>query len=180
MRRVSVIGSAGSGKSTFARAIASRLSAPAIELDSLFWAGPGWTSRTPEDFRAEVSRVVAGDRWVIDGNYSGVQDLIWSHADTVIWLDLPRRSVMWQVVKRTVRRVITREELWNGNREPWSNLYAPFGTDSIIKWSWHQHARHRRDYPAAMADPANAHLTFHHLRSRQEASALLSNVEQVA
>jgi hypothetical protein len=87
---------------------------------------------------------------------------------------------MWQVVKRTVRRVVTREELWNGIREPWSNLYAPLGSDSIIKWSWTQHAELRRRYPRAMADPANAHLTFHRLRSREEAAALLARVEQVA
>lgn len=163
-----------------ARGIAARIGASVVELDSVFWVGPGWTHRSPDDFRAEISRVAAGDRWVIDGNYGSVQDLVWSRADTVVWLDPPRSAVMWQVVKRTVRRVVTREELWNGIREPWSNLYAPLGSDSIIKWSWTQHAELRRRYPRAMADPANAHLTFHHVHSREEAAALLARVEQVA
>jgi adenylate kinase family enzyme len=180
MRRVSVIGSAGSGKSTLAHGIASRIGASVVELDHLYWVGPGWTHRPPEAFRSSVADVVAGDRWVIDGNYGSVQDLVWSRADTVVWLDPPRSAVMWQVIKRTVRRVVTREELWNGIREPWSNLYAPWGSDSIIRWSWDQHADLRRRYPLAMADPANSHLTFHHLRSRQEAAALLARVEQVA
>ena len=49
---------------------------------------------------------------------------MWPRADTVVWLDLPRSQVMRQIVSRTFRRVLTREELWNGNREPVENLWA--------------------------------------------------------
>jgi adenylate kinase family enzyme len=66
------------------------------------------------------------DHWVIDGNYHRfVQDIVWEHADTVVWLDLPRWRVMSQVIARTLRRQLSGEELWNGNRERWPQRAAP-------------------------------------------------------
>ena len=64
-----------------------------------------------------MSEVVAGDGWVVDGNYSVVRDLVWDRADTVVWLDLPRLVVVRRITTRSIRRVVWREELWNGNRE---------------------------------------------------------------
>ena len=89
MQRVSVVGVPGSGKSTVGRLLAQAIGAPFTELDSVFHR-PGWTHPDREKFRAEVAQVVAGERWVIDGNYSAVQDLVWARADAVVWLDPPR------------------------------------------------------------------------------------------
>jgi len=66
------------------------------------------------------------DAWVVDGNYEAVvsDGPIWRRADTVVWLDVPKRVAMWQVTTRTLRRAVTREELWHGNREEWSNILS--------------------------------------------------------
>ena len=118
---MSVVGVSGSGKTTLAAEIARRLGAPHLELDSVFHQ-PGWEPLPEQQFRTRVAEFVAGDRWVVDGNYSIVQDLVWRRADTVVWLDPPRSQVMRRIIRRTLRRVISRAELWNGNRESWSNL----------------------------------------------------------
>ena len=60
-------------------------------------------------------------------------------ADTVVWFDLPYAVVMARTIRRTVRRVVTRQELWNGNKEPWSNLYSFDPKKSIIAWAATRH-----------------------------------------
>lgn len=122
--RIWVVGNSGSGKTTLARKVAARLGVPHVELDSINHQ-PGWQSLDPEEFRRTVAERCSGPSWVVCGNYAGVVgELLWTLADTVVWIDLPRRTVMRQIVGRTLRRVLTREELWNGNREPWSNLWS--------------------------------------------------------
>ena len=174
MQRVSVVGNSGSGKTTLARALSTRLAAPHLELDSVFHQ-PGWEPLPTEQFRARVAEFIAADRWVIDGNYSKVQDLIWQRADTVVWVDLPRRLVMWRVIWRSVRRAALRAELWNGNRERWGNLLHIDPAKSVIAWSWTRHRRYRERYLRAAADPARQQLTFIRLRTPAEAARLLSH-----
>ena len=123
MRRVSVVGTSGAGKSTLARSLAAGLGADFLELDSVNHQAD-WVPLPTAEFRRRVAAVVAGERWVIDGNYSTVRDIVWARADTVVWLDLPRRTVMRRIVWRTLRRVAGRAELWNGNRERWHNLFT--------------------------------------------------------
>ncbi|MFI5168542.1 MAG: AAA family ATPase, partial [Thermoanaerobaculales bacterium] len=109
MRRVSVVGSTGAGKSTLARAIAQRLAVPYVELDG-FMHQAGWRPRPDSEFLDEVDRATSMPGWVVDGNYRRfvIEGPVWQHADTVVWLDLPRRSIMRQVITRTVRRSVTR------------------------------------------------------------------------
>lgn len=172
MRRVSLVGNSGSGKSTVAVALAARLGVPCLELDAVFHQ-PGWTELPVEEFRARVADAAAGEAWVIDGNYGAVRDLVWARADTVVWLDLPRPAVMWRVAGRTVRRAARRQELWNGNREPWSNFWSLDPERSIMIWAWTEHRRYRARYEAAMADPAWAHLRFVRLRSAPDVRRFL-------
>ena len=174
VRRVSVVGNSGSGKSTLARELAASLGMPHIELDSVFHQ-PGWKPLPKDEFQRLVAARTSEDSWVIDGNYSAVRPIVWAQADTVVWLDLPRRTVMRQVAWRTVRRAVTRQELWNGNREPLANFLSWVPEKSIISWAWHNHAKYRTRYGTAAADPANAHLTFIRLTSRREITRFLAD-----
>jgi adenylate kinase family enzyme len=176
MRRISVVGNSGSGKTRVARALAERLGIAFVELDSIVHQ-PGWVELPTPEFRRRVAAAVAQHAWVVDGNYSGrVQDLVWSRADTVVWLDLPRRVVMTRVIRRTVVRVVLRRKLWNGNREPWSNLWSRDPMKSVIAWSWTHHATSRARYESAMAATEWSHLHFRRLRSRREITAFLREV----
>jgi adenylate kinase family enzyme len=164
VQRVSVIGSAGAGKSTVGRALALAIGGDFLELDSVYHQA-GWTPLPAPQYRARVAAAVAGERWVIDGNYSTVQDLVWARADTVVWLDLPRRTVMRRLVWRTFRRVGGRAELWNGNREQWRSMLSWDKDESVIAWAWQTYDSRRERYLAAMADQGNSHLRFVRLGS---------------
>jgi adenylate kinase family enzyme len=159
VRRISVVGNSGSGKSRLAAQLAAALAIPHLELDGVFHQA-GWQPLPRPDFRAAVADFAAGDAWVIDGNYRAVQDLVWARADTVVWLDPSRARVMRQLVPRTLLRMVRRSELWNGNRESFTGLFRADPEKSILRWAWTQHARTRERYRRAQADPAHAHLEF--------------------
>ncbi|MEZ5410816.1 MAG: hypothetical protein R2761_22500 [Acidimicrobiales bacterium] len=177
VQRVSVVGNSGSGKSTLAARIAQRIEAPYVEIDALHHL-PGWEERDPAELLADIERLTAADRWVVDGNYRRVvvEGPVWERADTVVWLALPRPVVMRQIVTRTVRRVVTRQELWNGNREPLANFYRWDPRRNIVRWSWANHAKYEARYSAAAADPRFDHLRFVVLRSHADADAWLATL----
>jgi adenylate kinase family enzyme len=129
-----------------------------------------------DDFRARVETATEAETWVVDGNYSVILDMTWSRADTVVWFDLPYLTVMARTIRRTVRRAFTREELWNGNREPLSNLWSVKPEKSIIAWAATRHRVYRRRYRAAEIDPRWADLHFVRLRSQADADAFLEGV----
>lgn len=145
-------GSSGVGKTVLARQLATRLGLEHVEVDGLFH-GPGWTPTPPAELRAKIEARLVGGAWVIDGNYeSKVGDLMARLADLRIALDLPVPLMMARVVRRTLRRTLTRQELWNGNREPWSNLTRWGADENIIRWSWVHRAEHRRRARTAERD----------------------------
>jgi len=153
MRRVSVVGTTGAGKTTFARELSGRLGVPHVELDALFW-GPRWTMAEREVFRARSTRATADDAWVVDGDYSAlVRDLIWSRADTVVWLDYSLWRIVWQLVPRIIARIRDQQELWpgTGNRE--SVRSAILTKDPLVWFAIRTHHRRRRRLAEGLALP---------------------------
>lgn len=168
MQRVLVGGISGAGKTTLARTLARRLQIPYVEMDALFH-GPGWVPR-PE-FVSDVERIAAGERWVFDSDgYSAVRDALWARADTLVWLDLPRRQVMSRVLRRSTWRGLLREELWNGNRESLLGWRDP---DHPVQWAWRGHAERRVTTGGRLMDPRWAHLDVVHLHSAADAKRWL-------
>jgi adenylate kinase family enzyme len=150
MNRIVVLGTSGSGKTTLARELARRLSIPHIELDALYWE-PNWTEAPRPLFRARVEQAVQQDRWVLDGNYRSVRDIVWPRADTIVWLDYSMSVVFSRVFVRTMQRCWTRQELWSGNRERfWTQFFT--ADDSILVWVITSWRKHRRDYPKALRE----------------------------
>jgi adenylate kinase family enzyme len=170
MQRISVVGNSGSGKTTVALRLAAALGVPHLELDSVFHQ-PGWQPLETGEFRRVVSEFTAGSGWVVDGNYAKVQDIIWDRADTVVWVDPPRHTVMRRLAARTFRRMVTGAELWNGNRERLRYLFNR--EESILIWAWTSHHEYRARYRAAQADPRYAHLAFARVSTSGEAEALI-------
>jgi adenylate kinase family enzyme len=173
-QRISVVGTAGSGKTTVAREIARRLELPHVELDALFWE-PDWTEAAPDVFRDRVALALSGARWVADGNYSKARDIVWGRADTVVWLDYAFAVSMGQLVWRTARRCLTHEELWSGNRESWRKAFC--SRESILVWAMQTRGKGRRNYPVLLSSPAHAHLALIRLRSPRQTRAWLASLQ---
>ena len=149
MNRVVVMASAScSGKTTLGRELARRLDAPFVELDALNH-GPNWQQATAEELCARVEPLVAGPRWVVDGSYrSKLGDLVLERSDAVVWLDFPRRVWVPRLLRRTLRRAVRRERLWNDNRETiWNGFFA---RDSLLRFALRTYAPRRRGYPAEL------------------------------
>ena len=170
--RIAVVGASGSGKTTFARQLAQRLGYPHTEIDSLHWQ-PHWTEAPPDIFRARVDQATAGECWVIDGNYSKVRDIYWRRADTIVWLDYSLPIIFWRLCWRSLKRIITREKLWNNNHETWR---AIFGKESLFLWVLASRPRHQRDYPRLFQQPEYAHLRVVRLHSPRETERWLERI----
>ncbi len=169
-RRIVIVGTTGSGKTTLACLLSDRLDCGHIELDALNW-DQEWTQVDTNVFRQRVRVAVDADRWVVDGNYSKARDIVWSRADTVIWLDYSLAVILWRLLLRTLRRGLTRQELWNGNREQlWRQLLT---RDSLFLWALKTYSRQRREIPRVIDSHAFGHPAFIRLRSPAEAERWL-------
>ena len=175
MRRVVVVGTSGSGKSVLAACLAKRIDAACIDLDMLYWE-PNWQEAPTEIFRARVSKALQADRWVVAGNYSKVRDLVWSNADTLIWLDYPLPIIMWRLLRRTIRRIVTKEDLWGtGNHETWRKQF--FSRESLFLWVLQSRPRQKREYPQLFQQPEYRHLRVIHLHSPRETEEWVKTVD---
>ena len=128
MKRVLIIGSGGSGKTTFAQRLAERTALPLIHLDSLYWRA-GWDPTPPDEWQNKVAELIKSDTWIMDGNYGGTLDIRLQACDTIVFLDIRRFVCLWRVMKRHfVHRGQVRPELPAGcpERLSWE----------FIKWIW--------------------------------------------
>lgn len=171
MQRVVIVGTSGAGKTTLGKRLATALHAPFIELDAVHWQA-GWTPN-PE-FASDVLQKLDTPRWVVDGNYSSKgQSEILERADTIIWLDYSVGTKLWRLSSRSLRRIMTREVLWNGNTETLEGQF--WGGDALFIWFFKTHWKQRRRYTALFAD-APTGLLRHRLYKPQEAKRLLETV----
>lgn len=172
MKRVAVITSAsGNGGTRFARELADRLEVPVYELDALFWR-PDWTETPADEFRTLMEPIVASEAWVIDGSYqSKLGDLVLRNADLVVWLDLPMYVWLPRLLRRTVRRIVRREQLWNGNRETVRNAFL--SRDGLLYFTLKWHRPRRRVYPERLAPFPSVRV-----RSRREVERFIGSASR--
>ena len=167
MQKIVVAGTSGAGKSTLAQQIARIRTIPYQELDALYH-GPDWTKRS--DFESDLDSFTSQPAWITEWQYASAKPLLLDRADTFIWLDLPFPLVLWRVTRRTIRRAITREELWGGNHEPALHKILT-DRSNMIRWSIAARGHVREAIPEIARDHPNLRIV--RLRSRRQVRQLL-------
>jgi len=173
-RRINVVGTSASGKSTFARALAAKLGLSYIELDNLFWLD-NWQETADREFFDKIQAAIdqAKDGYVIDGNYTRSIPVKWAEIDSVIWIDLPFHLNLYRSIKRAIQRAISKQPLWpnSNNTESFSQMLS---RDSIIWWMIKTHQKNRQHYLKLMHAPEYQHIHWIRLRSPREIDAFLA------
>ena len=164
--RIVVAGSSGAGKTTLAKQLASVHQLPFHEIDAIYH-GPGWI---PNPHYLEVLQsILESSSWVVDSvGYQDSRELTFQAATHLVWLDLRRTRSTGRVALRSIRRVINRTELWNGNRETPLGILSPTGP---IAWSWRMHAERRRWIGIQIRRPEYSQLAIRHFRTPQDVEA---------
>ena len=143
----------------------------------MYWDA-NWTPRTRPEFEASVAAQTAGERWVVDGNYTVMRHVVWTRATDIVWLNFSRSVVFSRVIRRTVVRMARREELWAGNRETFAKAFL--SKQSILLWSFTTFGKNRRKYADARTSGEHGHLRWHELRSPRAARKFLREARLAA
>jgi len=168
------MGGSCSGKTTVSSMLAAMLGVPHIELDALHH-DPGWQEAPAELLQARVLAAfeAAPEGWVADGNYGRkLGSLVLERADTVVLLDPPYLRTFGRSLRRTVGRTVTREELYNGNREQVRFIFTRYW---IPWWVLTHHRGHAREVPKLVAEQPHVELVV--LRSDDDVELWLQSIQ---
>ena len=174
-RRVVVTGMAGAGKSTFSRALSAKTGLPVIHLDVHFWK-PGWVPTPDDEWREKQRGLLAGEEWIVDGNYHATLDLRLERADTVVFLDTP----WWICARRAFARGVGKrpagfelpvgcdESAWRRLRDEW-----------WLVWRIWRVRRSERERELGILSQYGKHVPLHVLRSRRAVRGFLAGFDGV-
>ena len=166
-KKIVVVGTTSSGKSTLASQLAEKIGGDFIELDALHWE-PNWVEAPDEVFRERVETAISSQVWVVAGNYHVVRDVIWQRAEAIIWLDYPFHIVFWRLLTRTIRRCSQGKNYGMAIVENfWTHLKL-WSEESLFHWLFKTYWRRKREYPLLFALPENAHLKIIHFKHPKE------------
>jgi adenylate kinase family enzyme len=165
LKRVAVIGTSGSGKTELSNALGQKTGLPVLYLDPLFWERD-WSPAPRERAVRGLREAVEADEWILDGAFLGAVPERFRRADTVVFLDLPRRTCIRRVLWRRIRdRRRSRPDLPEGARE---------GIDlDLLRWIWNYPKASR---PRVLELLAGLDADVVHLQSPAEVRAYLASV----
>ncbi len=100
--KIIILGSSGSGKTTFAKKLQKKTGLPLFHLDAIWWKADR-THISREEFDQKLASILAGEEWIIDGDYSRTYEVRFAAADTVIFFDLPEEECLSGIRARVGR-----------------------------------------------------------------------------
>lgn len=175
MNKIIIIGASGAGKTTLSVQLSELLKIPHTELDSIYHQA-NWQPIDKQEFVEKVNVIAKQPEWIFCGNYFtrlGME--FWEQADTIIWCDYSFLKVITRLFVRTLKRTITKEELWNGNRE---GFYTNFFTKkSIFVWMLQSWNKQKKRYGIIFSESEKyPDIHFVRLKSPNETKAFLKQV----
>lgn len=169
MKRVLILGPSGSGKSTLCRRLGQIVNVPIIHLDRYYWK-PNWVETSKEEWQDKVKNLIGSESWVMDGNYTSTLRLRTSAADTIIFIDVPRRL--------SYLRVFTRFLRFRGRTRPDLTEDGPEKIDwDFIKWIW-DYPRPRKPVILRFLDKMKATKNIFILRNQREIEDFLDSIRK--
>lgn len=168
------MGSTGAGKTTLGKQLSTQLDIPFVELDNLFWLAD-WQGRPKSEFQDIVGNYVSTDAWIMDGNYESVRRIIWSEADTLIWLDYSFAVIFYRLIKRIFLRAISKEVVCGNNVDRgWIHLKL-WSKDSLINWLFQTYWKRKAEMPKMIASDGS-HLRVIRVSCQKDLDTLMSNL----
>lgn len=174
MKRIIIIGTSCSGKTTLAQNIAKSLDITHIELDALHWL-PNWVERDNDEFTELVQNAIQVESWVMDGNYSVVRHVTWPQADTIVWLNYSFPLVCYRALKRTIRRMFTREQCCGNNVESFRQSFL--SSNSILLWVLKTYHPVKKRYLLLLQNPEHQHLQMIVLKNPKQTEQFLQSLQ---
>lgn len=169
MKRILIIGNAGSGKTTFAKVLAEKTNLPLIHLDKLFWCGE-WEHLSREEFDDVLQKELDKPEWIIDGNFSRTLPHRLEYADTVFYFDLPTITCLWGSTVRVIKNYgKTRDDMGGNCPEYFDKQKA-----SLYKAIFSFNRTHRKKYRKLLGEQNNKNVVI--FKSRKQAYSYLNSL----
>jgi len=170
-QKIVVFGLPGTGKTTLALRLASRLAVPCHDLDKVLFTSSG--PLPLEEFRARTAALTETGGWVVDGNYSKLADVTWHRADTVVWLDYRLPLIVSRVTRRNLRRLVGREPAPAG-AFGWRRAFL--SRNSVLANAVRKYLRNRGRYAGQLCDTTRLGVRVLRFRTPRQAEQWLATI----
>jgi len=169
MKRILIIGNAGSGKTTFAKALAEKTQLPLIHLDKLFWCGE-WEHLSRDEFDTILQEELDKDEWIIDGNFGRTIPHRFKYCDTVFYFDLPTITCLWGSTVRVVKNYGKSRDDMGGNCPEYFDRQKV----SLYKAIFSFNRTNRKKYRKLLGEQKNKNVVI--FKSRKQAYSYLNSL----